>query len=178
MNIFLDTTQNEFVGCLFNSDFKIINKFIKETVYKVEEIPKFFTTLLVQEKINIQNVKNFYINVGPGSFTGSRISLVYVRTIAQITGANIFITNSFKLLNDLQNDLFIFANKNHSFKINAQDIDHISKTILVAKHEDEQKIDYLKLLNNFSKNIDLFKKTDIAKILPKYGTLPQIGAGK
>ncbi len=178
MNIFLDTTQNEFVGCLFNHDFQIINKFIKETVYKVEEIPKFFTNLLIKEKIKVQNINNFYINVGPGSFTGSRISLVYARTIAQMTGAQIFITNSFKLLNNSKDDLFIFANKNHSFKINVKDIDDISKAMLIAKCEDEQKIDYLNLLNNFNENIHLFKKTDIAKILPEYGSSPQIGNGK
>ena len=98
MKIFLDTTQSDFVACLFDENFKIKNKIIKETIYKVEEIPQFFTTLLINEKIKVQDIKDFYINVGPGSFTGARIALVYVRTIAQMTGAKISITNSFKLL--------------------------------------------------------------------------------
>lgn len=178
MNIFLDTTQPEFVACLFDENFKIKSKLIKETIYKVEEIPKFFDDLLIDKKINIKDIKNFYINLGPGSFTGSRISLIYVRTIAQIIGSNILTTNSFKLLNDKSNSLFILANKNHSFKIDKENIDSASKTILTEKSTQEKSIDYLKILNSFADYVHLFKLEETLSIKPEYGSTPQIGSKK
>ena len=178
MKIFLDTTQSDFVACLFDENFKIKNKIIKETIYKVEEIPQFFTTLLFNEKIKVQDIKDFYINVGPGSFTGARIALVYVRTIAQMTGAKISITNSFKLLTNKEEELFIFANKNHSFKIKVLDIEDIAKVTLVEKSLLEQKINYAALLSDFTNQQHLFTQTDIASINPEYGSSPQIGSGK
>lgn len=179
MNVFLDTTQSEFVACLFDEDFKIKAKIIKETIYKVEEIPNFFNDLLVSKKVNIRDIKNFYINIGPGSFTGSRISLVYVRTISQITKSNIFVTNSFKLINESEDKLFISANKNNSFMINYQDIDEVSKTILIEKSSFEKSINYAHLISNFKDYLNLFKlEENILKISPEYGSTPQIGSPK
>jgi tRNA A37 threonylcarbamoyladenosine modification protein TsaB len=178
MKIFLDTTQSNFVACLFDEKFKIKNKVIKATVYKVEEIPQFFTNILINYKLKVEDIKDFYINVGPGSFTGSRIALVYIRTIAQMTGANIFITNSFKLLSEPQDDLFIFANKNHSFKINTKNINDLSKVSLTEKSEHEQLINYTNLLNQFESNLSLFELTKPGDINPEYGSSPQIGSGK
>ena len=178
MNIFLDTTQNEFVACLFDDNFKIKNKIIKSTTQKVEEIPKFFDSLLINKIININDVKNFYINIGPGSFTGSRIALVYVRTIAQITNANILITNSFKLLWSKNTKMFIYANKNNSFKINIENIEDMSKTELVPKSTQEQLIDYKEILNDFNNVASLFVLKSPLDIKPEYGSMPQIGSVK
>ncbi|MGL6125080.1 MAG: hypothetical protein ACRC1F_01150 [Metamycoplasmataceae bacterium] len=180
MNIFLDTTQGEFVACLFDEDFQIIRKTIKTTAYKVEEITLFFDNLLIDKKAKIKDIKNFYINIGPGSFTGSRISLIYVRTIAQISGANIFVTNSFKLLDSLSEDeLFISANKNNSFFINKKNIDNITKTTLVKKSKEEKLIDYKNIIANFKSYKNLFTlKNDLLKIKPEYGSTPQIGSVK
>ncbi|MGL4252097.1 MAG: hypothetical protein ACRDCJ_00265 [Metamycoplasmataceae bacterium] len=180
MNIFLDTTQYEFVGCLFDDNFNIKTKTIVKTVYKVEEVTKFFDALLIDMNVDIKDIKNFYINIGPGSFTGSRIALIYTRTISQITGASIFTTNSFKLLDSKSDDqLFIAANKNNSFMISLNNIEHVSKTKLVEKTNKEKTIDYNKLLSSFNDYINLFQlETDILKIKPEYGSTPQIGRAK
>ncbi|MGL5205278.1 MAG: hypothetical protein ACRC9F_00195 [Metamycoplasmataceae bacterium] len=177
MNIFLDTTQSEFVACLFDENFQIKTKAIIKTIYKVEEVIRFFNNLLIEKKIQIKDIKNFYINIGPGSFTGSRIALIYVRTISQITGCNILTTNTFKLLdNKLENELFISANKHHSFTISTNNIEDISKTKLVEKSVNEKIINYNKLLNSFSDYMYLFKlEKNILDIKPEYGSTPQIG---
>ncbi|MGL5617525.1 MAG: hypothetical protein ACRCWU_00505 [Metamycoplasmataceae bacterium] len=180
MNIFLDTTQSEFVACLLDENFKIKIKTIIKTIYKVEEVASFFNTLLIDMKVHIEDIKNFYINIGPGSFTGSRITLIYVRTISQITSANIYTTNSFKLLdNHVDDKLFIAANKNHSFMILRNNIEDVSKTILVEKSNEEKIIDYNKLLSSFNDYVNLFKlEKNILKIKPEYGSTPQIGSVK
>ena len=104
--------------------------------------------------------------------------MVYVRTIAQITNAKIYITNSFKLLRSDNETMFISANKNHSFKIDIVNIDNISKTELVEKSTEEQKINYKQLLNDFYNVIHLFKLENPLNIKPEYGSMPQIGSGK
>ncbi len=178
MNIFLDTSQKSFVACLFDKDYFVKKQVIKDTTHKVEEIPLFFNDLLIDNKINIHDIKNFYINIGPGSFTGSRISLVYVRTIAQITGAKVWTTNSFKLLKCDDDFLIINANKNKSFKINKQNINHLSKTILISKSIDEKSIDYKGLIFNFKDSLKLFTEEELLSIKPEYGSMPQIGSEK
>ncbi|MGL5732685.1 MAG: hypothetical protein ACRCXE_01270 [Metamycoplasmataceae bacterium] len=180
MNIFLDTTQSEFVACLFDDNFLIKNKTIIKTVYKVEEVTNFFNNILIDMKLQIKDIKNFYINIGPGSFTGSRIPLIYVRTVSQMTGANIYTTNSFKLLdNQIDDELFIAANKNHSFMINRNNINDVSKTKLVEKSNKEKTIDYNNLLSSFKDYAYLFElEKDILLIKPEYGSTPQIGSVK
>ncbi|MDK2819506.1 MAG: hypothetical protein KFW07_01585 [Mycoplasmataceae bacterium] len=176
MFVFLDTTQSEFVACLFDENYQVIKQIIKKTKYKVEEITNFFNILLIEHKLDISKINLFYINIGPGSFTGSRISLIYVRTIAQITGAKVWITNSFKLLeNNTNSNLFIFSNKNHSFKIELKNIDVLSKTELVVKSDNESSINYDNLLKNFNSNLHLFSEKDLMDIKPEYGSMPQIG---
>lgn len=178
MTVFLDTTQNNFVACLFKENYLVEKYSIIKTQRKVEEITFFFNELLINKKMQIKDIESFYINIGPGSFTGSRISLVYVRTIAQITGAKIFITNSFKLLQKNNNELFVYANKNHSFKIGLKDIDNLTKTLLVDKSDQESEIDYKNILFSFKESLNLFKEEDLLKIKPEYGSMPQIGNKK
>lgn len=179
MFIFLDTTQSQFVACLFDQNYKIIKHVIKETKYKVEEITNFFNILLIDNNVNVDQILSFYINIGPGSFTGSRISLIYVRTIAQITGAKILTTNSFKLLdNNIDSDLFISSNKNHSFKISSINIDNLAKTELVEKSDNESLINYDNLLKNFKLKTHFFREQDLMDIKPEYGSMPQIGDTK
>ncbi|MGL5205312.1 MAG: hypothetical protein ACRC7B_00115 [Metamycoplasmataceae bacterium] len=168
------------MACLLDDDFNIKIKTIIKTLYKVEEVVRFFNSLLTDVKMHIKDIKNFYINVGPGSFTGSRIALIYVRTISQITGATIFTTNSFKLLdNQLDDQLFIAANKNHSFMLSQNNINNVSQTTLVEKTNQEKSIDYNKLLSSFKDYVNLFDlEKDILKIQPEYGSSPQIGSAK
>ena len=45
----------------------------------VEDIIKFFDNIP-----NLHKIEDIYINLGPGSFTGARIALLYVRTLAQL----------------------------------------------------------------------------------------------
>lgn len=178
MNIFLDTTQTDFVACLFDENYNSKKQQIITTKHKVEEITNFFNNLLIEYKLKINDIKNFYINLGPGSFTGSRIALVYVRTIAQITNAKILTTNSFKLLGSEEEVLFLSANKNKSFQINLKNINNISETKLVDKSTKEKEINYKALLSSFKDKLILFEEEkDILKIKPKYGSMPQIGGG-
>lgn len=170
MDLFIDSTQKEFVASLMQ-DNKIIFKSRIETKYKVEEIISFFDNI---EDIN--KIRNFYINLGPGSFTGSRIALLYIRTIAQINDCNIYATNTFELIKKqmkkslfLDKKIYISATKNKSFM-------YKNKTIgLVEKSKKEKEINYDYILNNFNIYKPLFIKKELSELEPIYASNPQIG---
>lgn len=174
MKLFLDTTQRLFVATTLNeNDQPIFSKFV-DTKYKVEEIIDFFNNIP-----NFDSITKIYINLGPGSFTGSRIGLLYVRTIAQLNSKiEIFTTNTFDILK-IQNPkkifkkFFIFATKNKSYSLTK------NKMILYHKKaKKELEINYDSFLKNFSKNEKIFSKTDIVSLMPIYISEPHIGGQK
>lgn len=174
MKLFLDTTQRIFVATILNeNDQPIFSKFV-DTKYKVEEIIDFFNNVP-----NFDSIKQIYINLGPGSFTGSRIGLLYVRTIAQLNSEiEVFTTNTFNILK-IQNPkkiikkFFIFATKNKSY--------YLTKDKMILYHKKSKKeleINYDLLLKNFSKNEKIFSKSNIASLMPIYISQPHIGEQK
>lgn len=169
MKLFIDTTQKNFVCSLFDNQFNPIKYKIKETKFKVEEIINFFNSLPSMDEI-----KDFYINVGPGSFTGARIALIYIRTICQIQTKNIYSISTFELIdsNSSLNKIYINASKNKSYCL------WENKIFVCDKNENEQEPNYLKIINNFLKYKNKFKKSSIKKIKPIYSSSPQIGTIK
>ncbi|WAM09313.1 hypothetical protein ONA24_04490 [Mycoplasmopsis cynos] len=57
-----------------------------------------------KNNINIGDIKAFYTNLGYGFFTGIRSSLIFLRTIALILNQKIYTTNTFEILNFINND--------------------------------------------------------------------------
>lgn len=173
MDIFIDSTQSTFAALIFK-DNNIVAKEFETTKYKVEKIISFFDGIE-----NVSNIQNIYVNIGPGSFTGSRISLIYIRTLAQINpNLKIFITNTFDLLKQLQpwykksQTTYIPATKNKSYcKQNGE-------IVLVNKSKKEQHINYEKLAKNFAKHQSIFKQCSSEDLQPIYASNPQIGKEK
>lgn len=173
MKIFIDTTQKYFVACLFNQNFKVNHYIIKLTKYKVEEIINFFS--LIEKYLN--EIKDIYINIGPGSFTGSRIALLYVRTLSQIKKINIYTSDTFTLIKKtkrfflFKKTLCIPATKNKSYcqKYNENQIQIIN----VVKNNLE--INYKKLIFNFYKYLNCFSLSKLESLKPIYASEPQIG---
>lgn len=169
MKLFIDTTQKEFVCCLFDEDFKVKMYLIKQTKYKVEEIISFFSQI-----DNIDIINEYFINLGPGSFTGARIALIYIRTLCQIQSAKIYTTNTFELIKRtfFKKKIYINANKSKSYCL-------VGKNILVVdKVRKESEIDYKKILFNFPKYLKNFTLVSIDTLAPIYASDPQIGQVK
>lgn len=173
MKLFIDSTQKIFVAALLNDNNTIEYKVITETKYKVEEIINFFDKLS-----KLDSIKEIYINLGPGSFTGSRIALLYVRTLSQLnSNINIFTTNSYELL-DKQNHsnaksiFYINATKTKSYSLSKNKVEIIDKVFC------ESQINYEEILNNFSFYQSIFVLSSFKNIQPIYASNPQIGEVK
>ena len=169
MKLFIDSSQSRFIAALIKNN-KVIFSSNIETKYKVEEIIKFFDNIP-----NLHNIHNIYINLGPGSFTGARIALLYVRTLAQLNNKiQIYITNTYLLLSSLnkkflQRKFFIFATKNKSYLLTNKSIK------IVNKHNKESQINYDLLLSNFDKFLNIFTLSSKEHLQPIYASQPQIG---
>ncbi|VEU59083.1 tRNA (adenosine(37)-N6)-threonylcarbamoyltransferase complex dimerization subunit type 1 TsaB [Mesomycoplasma neurolyticum] len=182
MNIFIDTCHEDLVIALYNHDLKLKSYKIKEKLkQKAEILPKLFEEFLYENDLKTKDIQNFYINLGPGTFTGVRIALVFVRTIAQVTNANVFTTNSFNLIsfgNELKQNYFIDAKGKTAYKAIAQNGKILSNIEVVSK-EVVNSFDYLFIINNFLKlvNKNVFEhQKNLLKIQPLYVKKMQIGS--
>jgi len=54
--------------------------------------------LLTESNLNINDIDSFAVSIGPGSFTGIRVSVNAVRTYVQMLNAKVFVFNSLQLL--------------------------------------------------------------------------------
>ncbi|MGL4342954.1 MAG: tRNA (adenosine(37)-N6)-threonylcarbamoyltransferase complex dimerization subunit type 1 TsaB [Metamycoplasmataceae bacterium] len=175
MHLFIDTSQKNFAIALFNENFVVIKYEILEIKFKVESLIAFID----KNNIKLNHLKKIYINLGPGSFTGSRIALVYARTIAQINKCELYTTNSFLLAtinNNNKTTISIEANKYRAYVLDLANINDLSKTTLVENQNKNQLINYEELFQNFNSYLSLFKREDyINKINVNYLSTPQIG---
>ena len=169
MKLFIDSSQSRFIAALIENN-KVIFSSNIETKYKVEEIIKFFENVP-----NLHKIEDIYINLGPGSFTGARIALLYVRTLAQLNNQiKIYTTNTYSLLSSLnkkffQRKFFIFATKNKSYLLTKKSVK------VVNKHAKESQINYDLLLSNFDKFLNTFTLSSLENLQPTYASQPQIG---
>lgn len=169
MKLFIDSSQSRFIAALIENN-KVIFSSNIETKYKVEEIIKFFENVP-----NLHKIEDIYINLGPGSFTGARIALLYVRTLAQLNNQiKIYTTNTYSLLSSLnkkffQRKFFIFATKNKSYLLTNKSVK------IVNKHAKESQINYDLLLSNFDKFLNTFTLSSLENLQPTYASQPQIG---
>lgn len=64
-----------------------------------ENLTKYLDMLLKKTKSKLTDIKNIVVNIGPGSFTGLRIGLSFVKTLAMFLNIkNIITTTSFDIL--------------------------------------------------------------------------------
>lgn len=165
MKLFIDTSQPIFFVAWISDDNKCISFVEKETKYKVEEIADFFNSV---EDISL--IKEIYINIGPGSFTGSRIALLYVRTIIQVfSHIKLFTIDSFSLLSSEGQNKCIYATKNKLYCFDG-------KQISIVENEGQlTSINFQDVVNNFENYIHKFKLTDIKNVQPLYVGDFQVG---
>lgn len=165
MKLFIDTSQPIFFAAWISDDYKCISFVEKETKYKVEEIVDFFNNV---EDVSL--IKEIYINIGPGSFTGSRIALLYVRTIIQVfNNIKLFIIDSFSLLSSTDKNKCIYATKNKSYCFDGK---HIS---IIENANKLTPIDFQDIVNNFENYIHKFKLTNVKNAQPLYVGDFQVG---
>ncbi|MBN3535112.1 tRNA (adenosine(37)-N6)-threonylcarbamoyltransferase complex dimerization subunit type 1 TsaB, partial [Mycoplasma procyoni] len=152
MKIFIDTTAKSFVLALFDAESKLVDKTIIDNIKEKSEIlPIEFSSILKRNNLDIKDIKKIFINIGPGTFTGVRISLVFARTLAQLTNIELFYTNTFLLFDQKQRkEIYIDARGKDSYFAVVENNKLVSNIELVEKKGLDQEPDYLYLINNFS----------------------------
>ncbi len=182
MKLYLDTTNEDFYLQILKEDKPIYIKHLPNYAKKVNLIPNYINEAMQLNNFELKEITDFYLNIGPGFFTGVRIGLVFIRTIALITKAKVHTISTFEILKKQYPNkenfkleaagkkIYLYKNKNQTFN---------PKEIIVELGEKEDKINFEDLNSNFIKYIPLFKKwNNILDIEPIYIKLPQIGGKK
>ncbi|MGV2392924.1 UNVERIFIED_CONTAM: hypothetical protein O8I53_08090 [Campylobacter lari] len=154
MKLFLDTTNDDFVLATFDEQNELVyQKILKKYPKKVELIPLCINEMLKNTNTKITDYTCFYTNLGPGYFTGVRISLVYLRTISQILNQKIKTISSMqilKLLNPQIQSFNINARGEKFYHYEPNDEFHIDQvTLKTGVLENYSIIDYDMFLTNF-----------------------------
>lgn len=185
MKILFDTVNSDFYCALIDNNFNLIQSVHQENIReKVELIPKIFNLLLINNNLTVNDVKEFYINIGPGSFTGSRISLVFCRTIAKILeNIKIYVISNFlwlsKITSILNEEILIPGGGKKFFKAKVQKNKIISEIEIVEQPKEKTKMNYKIFEKNVKKYLSRFEEiSDIDEIEPFYLKNPQIGSTK
>ncbi|WGI36825.1 tRNA (adenosine(37)-N6)-threonylcarbamoyltransferase complex dimerization subunit type 1 TsaB [Mesomycoplasma lagogenitalium] len=180
MNIFIDSTLDDLVIGLFNENKQLVDYEIKVKLKEKSEIlPSIFNQILKRNSLTINNINNYFINLGPGTFTGSRISLVFCRTICQVNNSNLFTTNTFELISydKEKNFFFVDARGNSAYMAQAEKGKLLSEIQVVEKKEKNDTVNYQKFFNDFRYIFnEIFElEKDLLKVEPVYIKKPHIG---
>ncbi|WP_338822813.1 tRNA (adenosine(37)-N6)-threonylcarbamoyltransferase complex dimerization subunit type 1 TsaB [Mycoplasmopsis felifaucium] len=184
MKLYLDTANDDFVLAVFdNSNNLIAKKILLGYQKKVELIPQSVHEILNELNIKINDINSFYTNLGPGYFTGVRISLVYLRTIATCLKKPIYTISTMQILqeqNTNKSEFFINARGNKLYHYKA--FNDFSSSLITCETGEKEKYDevnYDEFLDNFSTYLEYFASyNSLDEIEPYYIKLPQIGAKK
>ncbi|UUD36073.1 tRNA (adenosine(37)-N6)-threonylcarbamoyltransferase complex dimerization subunit type 1 TsaB [Mycoplasmopsis citelli] len=187
MNIFLDTAGSDLVIILFNDDFKVLDYVHEQGVkQKVELLTQKFDDLMNFHNLSYFDIKSFYINKGPGFFTGVRIALVFARSIALWTNAKMYTTNTFLILKkQISKRLYVLdASGGKKYLLGQKtllkgNIKNIENSISVdVNNKKTHDINYNLVINSFKNYQDIFTEEKILDITPLYVKKPQIGGLK
>ncbi|CAT05375.1 molecular chaperone [Mesomycoplasma conjunctivae] len=180
MKFFIDTTGQDLALAIFDENYFLID-FLVETVFnKADLLPSYVKKILNKNSLKINQIQDFYLNLGPGMFTGCRVALVFTRTIAQLNKVNIYTTNSFALssfLNKNEDIYYISTSSKYAFQASAKNGKITSKISEVNNPSlKASKIDYFLIFNSFYLASLIFKKElNFLKIKPLYIKEPTIG---
>ncbi|MGY6171741.1 tRNA (adenosine(37)-N6)-threonylcarbamoyltransferase complex dimerization subunit type 1 TsaB [Candidatus Mycoplasma pogonae] len=182
MKLFIDSTGEDLFLGLYDQKFNFLNnKLFINLKQKVEAIPLALSELLASENITMNDIDSIYLNLGPGSFVGCRIGLVFARTLAQLLPITIYTTNTFLLLafqNPQAKMINIKASGSDMFQAEVENSILISE-IKIVKSSQIMKLNYEKLKKDFIKIANLFTKVDdILALEPIYIKKPHIGVAK
>ncbi|MEG0364901.1 MAG: tRNA (adenosine(37)-N6)-threonylcarbamoyltransferase complex dimerization subunit type 1 TsaB [Erysipelotrichales bacterium] len=99
MNLFIDTTSSYIILSLFDNDVKDSN--IMETNRNQSEVfMEVLDTFLIKNNVHLNEIKHFYFACGPGSFTGIRVGLTFMKGLLVSGYTNINTIPSLYLLFD------------------------------------------------------------------------------
>ena len=183
MVLFIDTSSKDFFAILFENG-KIINNLkIENIITHSKFIDEKIKDFLSKNNINITNIDNFAISVGPGSYTGIRVGYSFILGICEALNKQIITINllesmkfyfkddnniCFPLINANNNNIYSIINE-QNVKININEFKEIINSKFCNNNIILTSTDY-DLKNDFNdlKNCKFEYIEDIAKISIKF----------
>ncbi|WDV48729.1 tRNA (adenosine(37)-N6)-threonylcarbamoyltransferase complex dimerization subunit type 1 TsaB [Mesomycoplasma ovipneumoniae] len=173
MKFFIDSVSKDLVLAIFDKNFELVDSNIVEIKNKADLLPELVRNILSKNNLKITDFSDFYINLGPGTFTGCRVGLTFFRTLAQLGDINLWTCSTFSLLSFEKKEkrqYFISYSKNSQFSAFAHDGQLISEiSDIKSKNVSDDQVDYQIILNNFAQAQKLFKKEEnLVNVFPLY----------
>ncbi|SJZ54147.1 tRNA (adenosine(37)-N6)-threonylcarbamoyltransferase complex dimerization subunit type 1 TsaB [Mycoplasmopsis verecunda] len=185
MNVYLDTSSEDFVLVLFNQEFQVLDFILLEGYKKkVELITNEFAKILQRNNLQIKDLTGLYTNIGPGFFTGVRSSLVFFRTLALLNKIDLYITTTLDILHLQHSDkvLFTDAQGHKLYQYNFEQFNGSNyKNVISVVDKTNQEvvgINFKSMIQNFTQYKDLFIFKEPMNIEVLYIKQPQIGGTK
>ncbi|ASZ09267.1 tRNA (adenosine(37)-N6)-threonylcarbamoyltransferase complex dimerization subunit type 1 TsaB [Mesoplasma chauliocola] len=99
MKLFIDTTNWQLCLILIDDNNNIVEEFIQKNTKKISDITMTnIVSLLEKHNLKLNQISNFYVTRGPGSYTGVRVGLTIVKTLKTLNNnINVFLIDSLKL---------------------------------------------------------------------------------
>lgn len=173
MNFFIDTTSKYLALAIFEKNFQLIDFLVSEIKNKADQLPELVRQILVKNNKNITEFTAFFINLGPGSFTGCRIGLTFFRTIAQLEKKELWTTSTFSLLSFKETEnkqYYVDYSEKSQFSAFAKEGKIFSGIFEIKeKTNKSSEINYNLIFSNFADAKKLFKKeNDLINVFPLY----------
>lgn len=146
INLFIDTTTNNCVIAIYNQDNSLIDFTIVETNKNLTDlVVEIILKLINQNGFNYQNIKNIFLNNGPGSFTGVRVGSIIAKTLSfSFSDINLYTCDSLR----------IYANH--------------EKNALVFLDAKGQKSYYIEIIDDIASEYKIIENNDLSDILNKF----------
>ncbi len=175
MKMIIDTSNKDLFISLIKNGKTISYKLIENLIKKADALPQCFLEVLGPYKT--KQIKDFYITIGPGSFTGSRTALVFARSICQTTKANLHVTTSIQLIAGPvgSHKVYLDARSNKSYFGEVVD-GKLKNPIQIIDFQETTKQSFDNLIRNPESYFSIFTKiSKLLEIKPCYIKQPKIG---
>jgi tRNA threonylcarbamoyl adenosine modification protein YeaZ len=170
MNLFIDCTQKNFYLCLFNKE--ILDSKITPTNNNLTDISiNIINSFFKKNNIKNKDIKNIYLVVGPGSFTGVRVGCIIANLFKDLLKTNIYTISSLKIQMDEKVKYSIIdakSNKKYFLVRNGKEKILENKVIekIINKSKDVVcEYEHVDIFKNLLLNIKKFKRVKCAKPL-------------
>ncbi|WP_168380652.1 tRNA (adenosine(37)-N6)-threonylcarbamoyltransferase complex dimerization subunit type 1 TsaB [Mycoplasma todarodis] len=175
MKIIIDTSNKDLYVALIENGKTLRYKLHENLVKKADALPGTF--LEVMGDIKAKEITDFYITLGPGSFTGARTGLVFARSICQMTKANLHTTSSIQLIAgpNGEKEVFIDARSKKSYYAKVKN-GQLQESITLVPFQDSTIQAFDNLIKNPEEYLSLFNlEEDIFNVHPYYIKDAKIG---
>ncbi len=152
MKLFIDTSNKKLIFGLIDEFNNVVDFYIDNTNNDIVkrtlvDVKKF----LMKNKLELNKINNFLITIGPGSFTGVKVALNILNSVALINEIeSVKVIDSFKLIeqDEFDSTVIPFGKSKFYFKKKK------SKKITIISEEDFKKLDNVNNgYDNFTKEI-------------------------